>query len=191
MGGNEDRGAARLGDVRDQRQHRVRRLTVQVPGRLIRQNHCRIPDQRPRHGDALLLPTRQLPRQRITAVRQAHLRQQLTGFRARPALRDIRHERELDILQRTQPRHQVERLEDETHSAPMIHQSATPQTHHLHATDPDRSLAGGIESSHQVQQRGLPRPRGPHQRHPLGVVNDKIHPAKSMNLSVARTEALP
>jgi hypothetical protein len=58
---NQDNGAAALAiESLKRTQNNITRLCVQVPGRLISKNQRGIVDQRPRDGDALNLPSRQL-----------------------------------------------------------------------------------------------------------------------------------
>ena len=89
-------------------------VLVQVPGRLVGQQHLRLLDQRPGDRDPLLLAAGQLGRQVPGPVGQADVREGLRGP-GPPARRAHaeRHQGRLHVLLRAQRRHQVERLEDE------------------------------------------------------------------------------
>src|SRR5207249_8280288 len=57
------------------------------------------------------------------------------------------------------------------HPAHLPHPQRRPlsvsQSRHVDPTDPDHATAGPLQRPHDVQQRGLARPRGPDDRHQL------------------------
>src|SRR5688500_5577680 len=64
VGHEQDRHAAQV-DVLEDAQHLERVLLVEVAGGLVRQEHERVVDQRPRDRDALLLAARELARHEV------------------------------------------------------------------------------------------------------------------------------
>src|SRR5688572_20196289 len=60
-------------EIEQQRGHCGRRRLIEIPGWLVAQNEARLPNQRTRDGDALLLAARQLARAVIDPVAEADL----------------------------------------------------------------------------------------------------------------------
>ena len=59
-------------ESRDQRENGFRRMSVKVPGGLIRQQQFRSGDERPGQSHALLLPAGKLSRTVMPALLQSH-----------------------------------------------------------------------------------------------------------------------
>ena len=72
-----ERGPSRPPDVEQQFHHVLPVGEIEIAGWLIGQEDRRIVRQRPRDGDPLLLPARQLGRIMVASVCQSHLREQV------------------------------------------------------------------------------------------------------------------
>src|SRR5688572_398727 len=92
----------------------VARARIEIAGRLVGQEIARLHDDRSTDRDALALTARELIRPMIDARLEADRLQDRGGPLATHSRRGARqHERQLDVLERRQPRDQVEELEDE------------------------------------------------------------------------------
>ena len=102
--------------VLQQLHHRFAVARVEVSGRLVGQQDRRLPAQRARHGDALLLTARELRRIVPHAMRHADAFQRL--HHPRLAIRRWHPlpigQRQFDVLINRQIANQIETLEDET-----------------------------------------------------------------------------
>ena len=76
---DDDHGHVLLGQRTDDAQHLAGQLRVEGRGRLVEAEDVRPESQRPRDGDALLLPAGELVRIEIHLLLQAHLRQKVLG----------------------------------------------------------------------------------------------------------------
>ncbi|KAG0772046.1 hypothetical protein G6F22_016013 [Rhizopus arrhizus] len=157
MGHDHQRGAG-AGQFLDHAEHFGHQFRVQRRGRLVEQQHFRLQGQRAGNRHALLLAARQLAREGIGLVGQAHPLQQrarlLLGLRARHAAHgDGRLD---DVLQRGQVREQVELLEDHAHLQP---QRAQPQfvVAQLGVGHHDGAAVDLLQPIHAAQQRALAR----------------------------------
>src|ERR1700722_3409541 len=91
---------------------------------------------------------------------QAHEREVLAGDLAPlPRLDALRLEAELDILEGRSPREKGVLLKDDSPVEPGARDGLSVQE--------NLSARRGREASHQVEERGLPTPAGPHQRQKL------------------------
>ena len=89
---------------------------VEIPGRLVGEDHVRIVDQRSRDGNALLLASGKLARRVIAASLKAHRSQDLFRFlpQLRAGERDLGiKQRQLDVFQGRRAREKIEVLENE------------------------------------------------------------------------------
>ena len=87
---------------------------VEISRRLVGQKIARLHDDGPADGDALALAARELVGAMVEAGLEPHRLQDRRGAVAPRARRFARqHERQLDVLERRQPRDQVKELKDE------------------------------------------------------------------------------
>ncbi len=116
--------------------------------------------QRARDGDALALSARQLAWTPAPLVREADARQQFVHARAPLGLSDRRQEKGIfDVLARRQDRDQIEALEHEAQTiAAYCRQSSRRHMGHAQLAEPDLARVGPVETTDQVQQRGLAAP---------------------------------
>src|SRR5579862_2227814 len=165
----------------EQLEHLAGRDRVEVAGRLVTDDQLRITGQRAGDRDTLLLTTRELRRQMIGLIAQADELQVMAGARKplplRPFAREV--ERQHRILERRQRRQQLEKLEDDADV------SAAPDRELFlaHRVDPppvNRDRAGGrpVDPRDQVQDRRLPTPRRPDDRHQLPRTDRQIDTAQ-------------
>jgi hypothetical protein len=125
--------------------------------------------QRPRDRDALPLPARQPGRVGVLVLPDPQSGQQLGG--ASPGRR-LGLPAELGgqqhVVEDGHVLEQVEELEDhpDLPAAEPGHGGLAEPVHPL-AADPDRSAARPVQPGDQVEQRGLPAARGPHDGHGL------------------------
>mmetsp|Transcript_67299 Transcript_67299/g.186139 ORF Transcript_67299/g.186139 Transcript_67299/m.186139 type:complete len:242 (-) Transcript_67299:1016-1741(-) len=159
-----------------QGQHVLGGLAVQVTGGLVADQQHRVADDGPRDGHPLLLAAGQLGRLVRRTVGQAHQLQR--DGRALPALagRQLgQQQRQLDILLRRQRRHQVVELEHEADlGRPPFGQGRTRELVDALTAHGDGTAAGRVQPTHQIEQRGLARARGPHQRQELALLHVQV-----------------
>ncbi|KAG1249133.1 hypothetical protein G6F68_013501 [Rhizopus microsporus] len=178
MGHDHQRGAG-AGQFLDHAEHFGHQFRVQRRGRLVEQQHFRLQGQRAGNRHALLLAARQLAREGIGLVGQAHPRQQrarlLLGLRARHAAHgDGRLD---DVLQRGQVREQVEALEHHAHLGAATADLALRQlvqgvtvtaVADQLAADGHVAAVGAFQVVDQPQQRGLAGAGRANQHAPAG-----------------------
>src|SRR6187200_1801590 len=103
-----------------------------------------------------------------------------------------RHEeRELDVLDRAQDRHQVVELEDEAHPpGPIVGAVAVRHVGERDALDEDISVADRVQTGQAVEQRRLPGAARPHDRDHLSPVDGEVHTAEGAHLDLPRVVGL-
>src|SRR5690606_9778028 len=153
-------------ELLQQAQDLLGRLPVEVAGRLVADQQRRVGDDGARDRHALLLAARQFGRLVRGAVRQAHQLQR--ALRVALALRaaELRQQqRQLHVLLRAERGHQVVELEyvSDVLAAPG---RQLARTHAIDALPGNLDLAAGgrVQAADEVQERGLARTRGAHQR---------------------------
>ncbi|ELZ29211.1 putative hydrolase [Halosimplex carlsbadense 2-9-1] len=163
MGDQQD-GVAGLVQLGEEIHDLRARLGVDVAGRLVGQQQCGVGRQRAGDGDALALAARQLRGAVVEAVAEADPREQVRGALAALAAVDaLEDQRQRDVLDGGQPRHEVERLEDEAdRPAAGPRALGVGQRRDVLAVDPDDSPGGRVEPADEVQERALARPAGAH-----------------------------
>ena len=134
-------------------------LTVEVAGRLVREQDRRIHDGRAGESDTLALAARELLRQVGLALAEADRIEGgvdlLPPFAARHVGED---HRQLDVLGRRQAPHEVERLKDETDVvAPDLRQLGCAQLADAAAVQPVAAGGRAVETADDVEQRRLAR----------------------------------
>ncbi len=161
---------------------------VQIPGRLISQHHRRGTRHRAGDRDPLPFPSRQLARPVGSPVRQPHPVQGLQRQPPPPAAPDpgieqpVRH-----VAQHALVLGQMELLEHEPDPpGPQRGQLPVRQRGRVQAGDahcPGRRL---VQGAHQVQQRGLARPRRAGHRYQLAGRHRQAHPIQRPHRRPAR-----
>src|SRR5512143_26522 len=148
-------------------------LRVEVAGRLVGHEHLRVGRDRARDGHALLLPARELPRVVVRAIRQAHDRERELDllFPASPV--HVREkEGKLDVLERREDGNEIVELEDEADvRASPFRERALAHRRDLPVADDDPARGGAVDARDEVQERGLARARGTHERHEIPLVD--------------------
>jgi hypothetical protein len=140
------------------------RLRIEIPGRLVGENHAGPAHQRPCDRDPLLLTARELRGPMLAAVLETDLPEQVVE---EPGLRLPAPEgqRQDDVLLRSQHRQQVEELEDEADVLPAqlrdlgVAEIADPCSRNRHV-----ALSWLVERRKEVHQRRFPGARGTHDR---------------------------
>ena len=156
VGHHADRRAG-LVELLQQLHHRFAALGIEVPGRLVGQQDDRLAGDRPRDGDALLLPARQLAGQVFRAMRHADAFERFGDalpplVRAHPAI----GQRQLHVLEHREIADQVEALEDEPDFA--IADARALRGRQLRdrpAVQPVRTRRRRVEQAENRQQRRL------------------------------------
>ena len=156
---------------------------VEVAGRLVGDQEVGVGDDGPGDRHALLLAAGELARVMMLAAGQADDSQRRHDVLAPLAPRQVREqERQLDVLERRQDRDQVIGLEDEADvvgpPAGDLRLGEVAQVLAVH----DHLAAGGpVEPGDQVQERGLARARGAHERQELPFADGKIEVDQNRN----------
>src|SRR5687767_11192760 len=99
---DHDDGLAELVESLQDREDLRARVRVEVPGRLVGEDHRRVVQERARDGDALLLSAGELARAVLHAVGEAHLSQRREGARTTIVAIAAVYERQLDVLDRVE-----------------------------------------------------------------------------------------
>jgi hypothetical protein len=163
VGGRRRRGLVRDhhdratggGDLPQQREDLGARALVEVPGRLVGEDHGRVVDERPCDREALLLAAAELVRRRARDVREPEPLDEPASALARAG----QPRREQDVALAGQLRQQVEELEDEADMvASQGAQLALRGARDAPPGDDDLARVGAVEPAEQVQERGLARP---------------------------------
>ncbi len=142
------------------------------------------------HGDALLLATRQLARQVVEPVGEAH------GLHDRVEPRLVlvlarQGERQEDVLLRRQRRDQVVLLEDEPEAIPTEQgELGLVQLRQLGVADEHRPRRQPIEARDALHERALAGPRRSHDRGELVGREVDRHPGEGVDSGVTRTVRL-
>ncbi len=162
VGDVDNRSADAAMDMLDLGLHLLAQLLVERAERLIHQQQARPRHQRPRHGNALLLPARELARIARCQVPKLHERQHLGDALARFFARELgaHPQRESDVVR---DRHVREQRVGLKHHADVAlvrrHVGDRP------IVDEDVALIGGEKPRDQIERGGLARTARPQQRH--------------------------
>src|SRR2546430_2025920 len=180
--GDHDHGLAEVVQVLEDRENFGARPRVEVSGGLVGEDHRRVVQERSRDRDALLLAAGELARPMMDAVAETDLlerRERALSPRVPIAAVD---ERQLDVLDRVQPREQVVRLKDESDvlvadpSELVVGQLAD-----VLAREHVGAAVGDVEAAENVHECRLPRPRRTHDRDELRGPDIEIHPAQRVH----------
>ncbi len=163
---------------------------VEVARRLIREDDLRPTGQRPGDGNALLLPSRELRRSMLDPASETDG----VDHQIQPALVGLaagEHQRQGDVLQRRQRRHQVERLEDEADPvAAQMGQLLVVERAQVDVADEDVTARQRVEPGDGVHQGGLAGSGRPHDRRELASDELGGHTVERADLRLAATVGL-
>jgi len=157
--GYEDDGNAVVGiQLSKQFQDLSTRARVEVAGRFVGQENWWLIGQSPRDGHSLLLASRELGGKMIHAFSQADTFQEMPcPIVSFPAAKTRRiEERQLDVLQGTGSRQEIETLEHKTDLS--IAQTGSLVTRHgydLFAVEQLAAVGGAVETTEGVHECGL------------------------------------
>src|SRR5262245_17308989 len=178
--------------LRQDRQHFLCRRCIQVSGRLVRENQCRIGHDRAGDRNPLLLSAGELPRQVVHPLSEPHEFER--GGRVLESLRLLQVgqlERKLDILDRGQYRNQVELLEDETDVfIPPVRDLPVAQLAQVVAQHTDLALRWTVHRCDQVQKRRFPGAGRPHERHEIALRDLQAHACQGNHVEFVADEFL-
>ena len=146
---------------------------IEIPRRLVGQQHDGLVHQRAGDGHPLLFATRQLRRRMIEAGLQADGCQQLPGPLLHLPLRRLFDRiggRHPHVLQGRDAGEQIEALKHETDAAAAkLRQLLRRKLGDLDAVEAIRAGGGPVQATQQIHERGLTRARGAHQGHELSA----------------------
>ena len=163
-------------EIREQVEHAVGVLGVEVAGRLVAEEQARSAHEGARDRHALLLAARQARREEVRARREAHLfeRSRRPLATALTRRRDVELA-EHDVLERGAMRQEVERLEDEA-DPPAAQPGARKVVERRDVAPLELVHAVGlaVEEPEDVEQRRLPRPRRSDDGEPLAGPDGEV-----------------
>ncbi len=170
----------------------IPRLAIEVTGRLVAEKEGWIGHNSAGDTYTLLLPTGELRRIVLRALRKPDNfqrdRRTFASFGFREA---SQKERQLDILRCCQFRQEIVELK---YKADMLGapsgKIAAAKRADFNVIDTDSALRWGIQSSHEIQQRGFPGARRPHQRKEIPLRNIQIDTLKYVDALVSAREVL-
>jgi hypothetical protein len=150
---------------------------TECAGGLVGEEKKRLVHQGAGYGDPLLLSARQLRGAMVLALREAHLRQNLTS--PAPALAPpqagINH-RKLDVFDRGRTRQQIELLEHEADARVADRRELVArQAQHVLSGEVITAAAGGVEAAEKVHQCGLAGARRAHDGYEFTPVDGERH----------------
>ena len=185
--GDDDEGEPLRVHPLEQLHHLTRRGPVEVPGRLVGQQDRRVHHHRPRDRHPLTLAAGELVGPMVRAVGEPHgLQRQGRALAALLRGRPGEEHRELDVAERREARQQVEELEDEADPVPADQRALLLRKRAdlapLQQVAPARRP---VEAAHDVQQGGLARPRGAHERDVLAALDREAHVLEGVHLPFA------
>ncbi len=161
------------------------RMEVQLAGRLVGQQHRIVGGQGARDGNALLLAARELVREVVLPVHQPDLFEPLARDRGR-VLSPRSVCPELHVLERGQPREEVEGLEDETRGVAAVRgQVAARGTGDRLPSDAYLAARRNIQASDKVQQCGLAAARGTQHDDELAGMDGQVDPGEGGDVQAA------
>ena len=163
-------GRAGAVDAVEQPHDADRGRRVEVSGRLVGEEDQRPVDERARDRHPLLLTTRQLGREVVGLLGEADEVEDLRHLRAHDVLRPADHlERERDVLVDRLVGEQLEVLEDAADVAPQLRHLPRAEAPDVAARDEDPARGRDLVAQQQLQERRLPRARGPDEEDELAL----------------------
>ena len=169
--GDQDDRAALVGEALEDARGPPAWRRVEVPGRLVGEDHRRVGDQRPRDGDALLLAARELGGEVVHAAARptsasARMARRWRSARLTPGV----GERQLDVGQRARARDEVEALEDEADLAvAQVGELVLVGAADVEAVEPVDAAGRHVQAAEDVHQRALAAARAAHDRDVLAA----------------------
>ena len=157
---------------------------MEAAGRLIGENDPGLRDDGPRHGDLLLLPSRQLRRIEILLSDDLELVEDLGNPRLTLLARHVPvGQRDIEVLVNGQVVDQVKLLEHEA-DVRLVQRVALLDAHRVHGLVVEEILARvfGVEHAENRKQGGLSRPRRTHDRDEFAFVDVEIDLAQNERL---------
>ncbi len=101
-----------MGESSKQRKNLVSGRRIEVPGRLVCQNHFRIGHKRSGNRDPLHFPARQLPERMVSAIQDPQRLEQLVhAVPEGPKPMALQQQRNCNVLDEAQGRDEIEELE--------------------------------------------------------------------------------
>ena len=160
------------------RQHLSRGSRIQISGRFVTEDDVGPADQCAGTRHTLLLPARQLAGPMVEPITQPQpIDHGIQPLPVRRTARDIQRQR--DVLQRGQRRHQVERLEDETD--PVAAQPGhllVGQTGQRGIADVHGARGRRVQTRQAMHQSGLTGSGRAHDRGELALYELRAHPVQ-------------
>src|SRR5438105_9049738 len=184
---DDDRRTAPLREAGEQLDDVRARLRVEIPGRLVGEDHPRFVPERARDRDALLLAAGEMRGK----VRLARRETDLVEKAARPvpkrrAPKAARCERRLDVLERGQRRDQVELLEHESERVQaQLRKPAVAERLQREAVEEELAAVRAIERAEQLKQRRLAGAARTFDRDELARLDDEVDRVDSVDRRVA------
>ena len=158
------------------------RTGVEVPGRLVGEDHRRVVQQRARDRDALLLAARELRWPVVDPIAEPDGIERGDRPLASALAVAAVDERQLDVLDRVEPRQQIERLEDEADVLVADRRElVVRELPDVLAGEDVFAAVGDVETAEDVHERRLARPRGAHDRHELALVDVEVDTAEGVH----------
>ena len=182
---DHDDGLPELVEPLKDREDLRARVGVEVPRRLVREDHRRIVEQRPRDRDALLLSAGELARAVPHPIAEADLPKRREGARAAIMSIAAVHEGQLDVLDGVEAREEVERLEDEADVLVADRgELVVGQLADVLARQLVRAGVGDVEAAEHVHQRRLARTRRAHDRDEFAGVDIEVDAGEGVHLDL-------
>src|SRR5207249_6712591 len=183
--GDHDDGLPELVEPLEDREDLRARVGVEVPRRLVRENHRGIVEQRPRDRDALLLSTGELAGAVPHPIAEADLSKRGEGARAVIVAIAAVHEWQLDVLDGVEAREEVARLEDEADVLVSDRgELVVGQLADVLAGQLVGAGVGDIEAAQHVHQRRLARAGRAHDRDELTGVDVEVDAGEGVDLDL-------
>ena len=188
VGDHDQRAAALVDRLAQERQHGAPGARVERAGRLVGEHHARFADEGASDGDALLLAARELGRPVAAALVEADALEDVADDRpGQPLAREPCRQR--DVLLGGQRAEQVEGLKDEADPfAAQAGERSLVETVELELAEAHAALRRPIQARGELQQRRLPGARRPHDRRERSARHRQRDAVERAHLPVAASE---
>ena len=174
-----------LGDLGQQRHDRIAVFAVEGGSGFVREDGRRLPHDRPRDGDPLLLAAAEFERKCLGLVSETDHGQGILGLGDGPRGVVTAHVQcQSDVVGRRQGRKQMVGLKDEPHMlAPELGQFLGPGTFRGATAQANASARGRQHASEDRQQRGLAAAGRPHQQRQFAALERQAYALERLHLS--------